>query len=235
MRTAIKYAPLNLEEVIYPSLAVKKRIAAYAKGQLEGHILLWGPNGTGKTTVANLLPYAIGGEDALVEDKEFDELLSNKDLKQYLLNACSMSGLYGQGKFFIVFNEFDNAKVNLSKLWTAMDRCAEQLMVIITTNLPMNVHQSVRSRCDLIDFSKLSARQVLPRAQQILQAEEVNLPDAQVLYYLTQIEHQADLRKYFMKLDEIIFLSSSGQPLPPVASAAFSTKPSFTVISASSI
>ena len=235
MRTAIKYAPQNLNEVIYPSIAVQKRIAAYGKRQLEGHVLLWGPNGTGKTTVANLLPYAIGGENALVEDKEFDELLSNKDIKQYLLNACSMSGLYGQGKFFMVFNEFDNAKVNLSKLWTAMDRCAEQLMVIITTNLPMNVHQSVRSRCDLIDFSKLSARQVLPRAQHILQAEGVNLPDAQVLHYLTQIEYQADLRKYFMKLDEIIFLSSTGQLLPPAPSSVFTTKPSFRVISATSI
>ena len=136
MRTAIKYAPQNLSEVIYPSIAVQKRIAAYAKGQLEGHVLLWGPNGTGKTTVANLLPYAIGGENALVEDKEFDELLSNKDLKQYLLNACSMSGLYGQGKFFMVFNEFDNAKVNLSKLWTAMDRCAEQLRGISALTPP---------------------------------------------------------------------------------------------------
>ena len=99
----------------------------------------------------------------------------------------------------------------------------------------MNVHQSVRSRCDLIDFSKLSARQVLPRALHILQAEGVNLPDAQVLYYLTQIEYQADLRKYFMKLDEIIFLSSTGQLLPPAPSSAFTTKPSFTVISATSI
>ena len=146
-----------------------------------------------------------------------------------------MTGLYGQSKFFMVFDEFDNAKINVSKLWTAMDRCAEQLMVIITTNLPMNVHQSVRSRCDLIDFSKLSARQVLPRAQHILQAEGVNLPDAQVLHYLTQIEYQADLRKYFMKLDEIIFLSSTGQLLPPAPSSVFTTKPSFRVISATSL
>ena len=83
MKTAIKYAPQNLEEVIYPSVAVQKRIDAYAKGHLEGHVLLWGPNGSSKTTVANLLPYAIGGQDALVEDKEFDELLANKDLKLY--------------------------------------------------------------------------------------------------------------------------------------------------------
>ena len=230
MKTAIKYAPQNLEEVIYPSVAVQKRIDAYAKGHLEGHVLLWGPNGSSKTTVANLLPYAIGGQDALVEDKEFDELLANKDLKQYLLRACSMTGLYGQSKFFMVFDEFDNAKINVSKLWTAMDRCAEQLMVIITTNLPMNVHQSVRSRCDLINFSKLSARQILPTAQQILQAEGVNLLDKHVLYYLTQIEHQADLRKYFMKLDEIIFLTNTGQLLPPVPSSIFSSTPNLSVV-----
>jgi len=55
MKTAIKYAPKNLGDVLYPNPAVKTRIQGYMSGDLEGNILLWGPNGTGKTTVAAVM------------------------------------------------------------------------------------------------------------------------------------------------------------------------------------
>lgn len=92
MKTAIKYKPQTLSDVIYPNIAVERRIAGYATGQLEGHLLLWGPNGTGKTTVADLLPYAISGQNACIEDKDFDELLSKKDLKKTTCPKPALSG-----------------------------------------------------------------------------------------------------------------------------------------------
>jgi hypothetical protein len=116
MKTEIKYAPRNLSEIIYPSTAVERRIMGYASGQLEGHILMHGSNGTGKTSIANLLPIAICGEDASIDENDYDGVLRQKDIKGYLKNACQFSKLYGSGKHFLVFNEFDNAKANLSKL-----------------------------------------------------------------------------------------------------------------------
>jgi len=73
MKTEIKYAPGSLNQVTYPNVSVQRRIEAYAAGQLEGDVMLYGPNGTGKTTVAKLLVRAIGGEDALLEDKDRSE------------------------------------------------------------------------------------------------------------------------------------------------------------------
>jgi replication-associated recombination protein RarA len=231
VKTALKYSPKNLGEVVYPSEAVRKRIQAYMSGQLEGNLLLWGPNGTGKTTVAELLPQYISGPDALVESEDFDEILSKKDLSGFIANACSIVGFSGQAKYFMVFHEFDNAKVNCNKLWTAMDKYSDRLMVIITTNNPMNVPKSVRSRCDEIAFPALTARQVLPRAQKILAAEGVSLPDNQVLHYLMQIEHLGDLRKYLAKLDDIIYLVGSGDTLPAVPNLALPAhKIKFTVV-----
>jgi replication-associated recombination protein RarA len=214
MKTAIKYAPRNLSEIIYPSTAVERRIMGYASGQLEGHILMHGSNGTGKTSIANLLPIAIAGEDAAIDENDYDAVLGQKDIRKYLKNACHLSKLNGSGKHFMVFNEFDNAKVHLSKLWTAMDACGDILMVIITTNEPMNVHKSIRSRCDLIEISAMKARTALARSQQILRAEGLNLPDAQVLHYLKTREYAGDLRKYMGLLDEILFLHASGEQLP---------------------
>ena len=229
MSTAIKYTPRELNDVIYPNHAVHLRITAYAKGEMDGHLILWGPNGTGKTSVANLLPYAISGNSAWIESEDFDELLSKKDLKSYLLNSCAASRMSTSKKYFLVFHEFDNAKANVSKFWTALDKCGEDIMAIITTNEPMQIHQSLRSRFDNIEFPKLKASQVIARAQEILRAEGVNLPDHDVLHYLTQIEHFGDLRKYFKKLDEIIFIVKNGFSLPVVPNGN-SRKPTISLV-----
>lgn len=220
MKVEIKYAPQSLADVIYPNKQTETLIQGYASGQLEGHVMLWGSNGTGKTSVANLLPTTIAGAQAAVEDKDYDDVLSQSNIKQYLQSACRYNSLTGQGKFFMVFHEFDNAKVNLNKLWTAMDICQDMLMVIITTNAPMNVHKSLRSRCELIEMPALTPAAVLPRAQQILQSEGMTLPDSQVLSYLNERKALGDMRSYFRMLDRLLYLHSSNLPLPAWTPAA---------------
>lgn len=228
MKCEIKYAPKNLNEVLYPSVAVERRIKAYANKDLEGHILLWGPNGTSKTTIANLLPYAIDGENAIVEDKHFEEILGQKNLKDYLRNACSINQWSeGTPKFYMVFHEFDNNSTKLHKLWTAMDDLGDMLMVIITTNEPMDIHKSVRDRCDIINLPVVSAKSFLPRAQQILKAEGLILPDYQVEYHLAQWDQFGSLRKYLACLDQLLFLNNNGLAIP---SAPQPAKPTLSVV-----
>ena len=147
MKTANKYKPTNLGEVIYPSEAVRIRIQAYMSGNLEGNLLLWGPNGTGKTSVADLLPAYINNGDAHV-DTNYEAILKKDDLNGFIANSCSIAEWGGHKKHFMVFHEFDNAKDDVNELWAAMDKYSDKLMVIITTNNPMSVHKSLRSRCD---------------------------------------------------------------------------------------
>jgi DNA polymerase III delta prime subunit len=214
MKTAIKYAPTNLNEVIYPNATVERRIKAYAAKHLEGHVMLYGPNGTGKTTVAHLMVSAIGGTNPQLEQDDFEEMLAKAKLRDYMRQACALARLTTSDKYFMVLNEFDNAKRGVSKFWTALDACEDGAMAIITTNHVMNIDRSVRSRFDMIEFPGVSAMSALPRIQYVLQAEGVTLPDAQVLHYLQSVENLMDLRKYFKVADELIFLQSNGLPFP---------------------
>ena len=214
MKSQIKYAPTNLNEVLYPNVAVERRIQGYATGQLEGHMILHGPNGTGKTTLAGLLVQAIGGEDAVVETNEHEDLLDKRDIRGYLRQAASLARLTSSQKYFILLNEFDSAKKRLSQFWNALDACGDGVMVIITTNKPMAIDPSIRSRCDLVGMPAISASAALARVQFILQAEGLQLGSAQVLEYLRSREHWGDLRKYFGLADELLYLQRNDLPFP---------------------
>jgi replication-associated recombination protein RarA len=220
MGVAEKYAPKSLNDLVIPTVATANRLNGYADGGLNGHIILYGPNGTGKSTVAHLLPSAISGEDAFVETKSLEELLAMRDLKGYLKQTAHLAQVINGSKYFLVYDEADAVKGNLARFWTAVDYCGSDVMVIFTTNNPMAIPASIRSRSDEISFPALTPQQFLPRAQFMLQAESVNLSNAQVLYYLAQIQHTPDIRKYCKKVDEIIYLTRTNMPLPPTPSVA---------------
>ena len=215
MKCEIKYAPNQLDEVIYPNVGVERRINGYATKQLEGHIILHGPNGTGKSSLANLLVKEIGNQHPEVERKDADELLAQPDLKKYLKQASAYAAMTTSEKFFLILNEFDYSKKNLNKFWTALDACGDGVMAIITTNKPMDVHASIRSRCDVIEMPGVCAEAALQRIQYCLSMEGVNLPDAQVLHYLKLQEQFFDLRRYFRVADQIIYLIKNNLPMPP--------------------
>lgn len=215
MKCEIKYAPNQLDEVIYPNVGAERRINGYATKQLEGHIILHGPNGTGKTSLANLLVKEIGNQHPEVERKDADELLAQPDLKKYLKQAAAYAAMTTSEKFFLILNEFDYSKKNLNKFWTALDACGDSVMAIITTNQPMDVHASIRSRCDVIEIPGVCAEAALQRIQYCLNMEGVNLPDAQVLHYLKNYVQGFDLRRYFRIADQIIYLSKNNMPMMP--------------------
>jgi replication-associated recombination protein RarA len=215
MKCEIKYAPNQLDEVIYPNVGVERRINGYATKQLEGHIILHGPNGTGKTSLANLLVKEIGNQHPEIERKDADELLAQPDLKKYLKQAAAYAAMTTSEKFFLILNEFDYSKKNLNKFWTALDACGDGVMAIITTNQPMDVHASIRSRCDVIEMPGVCAEAALQRIQYCLSMEGVNLPDAQVLHYLKNYVQGFDLRRYFRIADQIIYLSKNNMPMMP--------------------
>ena len=189
--------------------------------------MLHGPNGTGKTTLARLLPIAVSGVDASIETLDGDSLLTRDDLKDYLRNSVQLAKLYGDGKHFVLLNEFDKVKSSRDDiLWQAMDDLSGALVIIITTNEPMKIHRSIRSRCVDIHMPALPAQAFLSRAHEVLKSHGLTLPSAQLLHYLKTKEHAGDLRKYLDVVNELLYVHQSGLPMPPWQK----TGPSFKVV-----
>jgi len=214
MNLMTKYAPKTIDDVIFVNPTSKTVVDMLLNGSSAGHLVLHGPNGTGKTSLAHLLPEAIGGSDAWVEPKQFEDILSMKGLREYMSRCCNLARLVPT-KYFAVWHELDNTKMRQDLFWTALDSMGDDAMLIVTTNHPAKLHPSLLNRCQRVEMPRIPPETILARAQWILQQEGVTLPDDQTLHYLRRACASGSLREYMRALEIIIHLQSSGKALPP--------------------
>jgi DNA polymerase III gamma/tau subunit len=213
----IKYAPKSLSEMVFANVTVKTKINAIAKSQLSSNfVLLYGPNGTGKSTAARLIIDSLTNSQPDIEEKSVVDLLKMNKLDLHFNMRCnSAKNLFGT-RYVLKCEEFDNVKGDLSKLWTALDEVQEDIFFIATTNEPLDIHKSLRSRLYKIEVGPIGPMQFLPRAMQILTAEGINIDSGAVLDALKTRAHECDIRAYFQILEELILLENSAKKIEEV-------------------
>lgn len=217
----IKYAPATIDEVVFNNAYYEQDLKLIFQGFKCKHLFLSGTNGNGKTTLANLIAnYLTQHCPYLLMHESIEQVMAQKDIRDFFSRTHFAS--FGMGarrgdRVVIVFNELDKYEGSLDRLWTAMDRLTDELLVIITTNNPMKFENAIRSRCDKFSLSRITPEQFLPRAQSILKKESVELPDRDVLHYLTVMTIKtSDVRDYLSVLDKLIFMTQHNMPLLPV-------------------
>jgi DNA polymerase-3 subunit gamma/tau len=217
---AEKYAPQSLQDVVFNDPNTEHFMHAYESGAIRcPHLMLYGSNGNGKTTVANLLAKSLSRGGGLLLNDSIEELVSRREPGQYLHNMVWAFGESGD-RAVIVLNELEQFSRNLSRLWTMMDAYADKLIVIITTNEPEKFQQAVLSRCDRYAFTRITPEQFAPRAQAILSQEGLNLSVREVSAYLEKYTGaRSDVRDYLRTLDKMLSLARTGL-LDPVHAGA---------------
>lgn len=219
--TAIKYEPKTINDVVFNNSENERRIKLIFSGYKNRHLFLSGANGSGKTTIANLIASELTNQCSFLHlTAPIEVVMSQDDIYSYFMRHHTLGGgAISKDRVVIVFNELDKYSGSLDKLWTTMDRMTEELLVIITTNYPMKFENAIRSRCAKFNFTRITADDFLCRAQWILKQENVHLPDAHVLYYLKSMTvATSDVRDYHEVLDDLIFSINNNLALPIVPS-----------------
>jgi replication-associated recombination protein RarA len=153
IRTEIKYAPQNINDVVFNDPNTEVFMKMIVSGQYYcDNLMLYGTNGNGKTTIANLVAKALTGNSGLLIQDTIEQFLDRDDLTTYLSNTVQFYGDAQRQRCVVVFHELDKYSKCLSRLWTVMDDHKHQLMVIFTTNDPLKFENAVRSRCDKYEF-----------------------------------------------------------------------------------
>ena len=207
--TIKNYSPKSIHEIIYPNSEVKEMVFAYASGELEAPLLLYGTSGTGKSLIQRLLPNAI-------EKKQLNlEKVKCSDLK----NASDIHDLYGRNKMFIknytindqkfnyiIIEEFLITKTAMSyAMKIELDETLGTDLTILSTNRLDEVDVGIKSRCEVVHVPPCAPQIFLPYAKKILDSVSVNYDVNMLLDGLKQVfKTYADNRKYYQWLDRVI-------------------------------
>ena len=156
---------------------VKKTFLEYETTQDFPNLLLAGPAGVGKTSLANALCSSIGA-DTLFVNASLDRGIG--DIRTTVAQFASCSSLVS-GKKVVILDEFDYSNANSIQpaLRGAIEEFANNCRFIITCNYKNRIIAPIHSRCTNIEFTIPSeekpgmAKRFMDRLKFILDEESI--------------------------------------------------------------
>jgi replication-associated recombination protein RarA len=208
MNTQHKYRPKNISEFVFANAQVERQVKRYVTGKTVRPLVLYGPNGTGKSTLADLIPKELEGKQVMVNKVKAEDLNSNAEVRKIFTRSKQFDKMFapeGQSRNYTVIEEVNFDPRAKGAMRESLDEMEGRDLIIFTTNELDKLDPGLLSRAEIVEVPPATAEQFLPRAQDILKAEGVNLDDASVLEVLESVyEVHPDNRSYYKALDEII-------------------------------
>jgi replication-associated recombination protein RarA len=184
------YSPKNITDIVYGSDKAKELVSQLVTGSMPfpfsgvNGIILYGPNGTGKSALAHILPAAIdsfGSPNADEVDYNFYKVTAATDGKAIIDRVANQTMLvpFYRNRYFI-FDEFDLLNARYLPSIKSVMNC-ETAVFIMTTNNISKIDNSIKSRSHLIPMPFAEAHCWVPVMQSVLVDQKVLAPSEQYL------------------------------------------------------
>ena len=206
-----KYRPQVIEDCILPDDTKKTFKEFVEKGEIP-NLLLAGPPGIGKTTIAKALCNELGADYYVINGSDEGRFLDT--VRNQAKNFASTVSLTGSSKHkVIIIDEADNTGNDVQLLLRAnIEAFYNNCRFIFTCNYKNKIIEPLHSRCAVIDFTIKGKQRVqlagsfFQRLQSILDQEKIEY-DQKVVAELVS-KHFPDFRRV---LNEIQRYSTGGK------------------------
>lgn len=186
------HEPKNVFDIFYGNAESRLRIEDIVTNIEEipssgkSGLLLYGVYGTGKTTLANLLPDAIekGKTGLSLNSPETfigcQQGFNGPQVMTLITSILNVMSFNASGLHYIILDEVDNlTKLAQQSLKSAMN--THQAVFILTTNNISELDKGLKDRCVLIEMNAGNPEEYLPLAQKLISDNNVVLNDSDLL------------------------------------------------------
>ena len=169
-----KYRPKTLDGYVWRDENQRKQVEGWVKDKSIPHLLLSGPPGIGKTTMAKMLVHEIG-----IEDFDVLEINASRETGIGVVvreKITSFVQMIPFGPFKVVLlDEADRLSPEAQDaLKGVMEEYASHSRFILTCNTPSRIVPALHSRCQQFHFTKLDQTEFTARAATVLVEENVD-------------------------------------------------------------
>lgn len=192
IRKDSKYEPKTIKDIIWGNAESRLRIEDIVSGAEalpycgKSAILLYGVFGTGKTTLANLLPNAIEkgrtNEDLAI-DADFiacQQGFNGPQVMSLIERVLSKTSFNSSGLHYFVLDEVDNlTKLAQQSLKSALN--TNRGIFILTTNNISELDKGLKDRCVLVEMNAAAVSDYLPLAKNLVSDMGVVMSDDDLL------------------------------------------------------
>jgi len=193
-----KYRPTTIDECILPK-GIKKTFQDFVERGEIPNMLLSGPPGIGKTTVAKALCYQLGADYYVINGSDEGRFLDT--VRNNAKNFASTVSLTSDSKHkVIIIDEADNTTSDVQLLLRAsIEEFSKNCRFIFTCNYKNKIIDPLHSRCTVVDFSinkkdkPTIATQFFSRLTNILEQEKIDTDKKVVAQLINQ--HFPDWRR----------------------------------------
>ena len=221
IRKDSKYEPKTIKDIIWGNTESRLRIEDIVSGAEalpycgKSAILLYGVFGTGKTTLANLLPNAIEkgrvNEDLAVEADFIacQQGFNGPQVMSLIERVLSKTSFNASGLHYFVLDEVDNlTKLAQQSLKSALN--TNRGIFILTTNNISELDKGLKDRCVLVEMNAAAVSDYLPLAKNLVSDMGVVMSDDDLLPTISAAK--GSLRNLIHNVER---LARRGNPPPP--------------------
>lgn len=224
---ARKWRPQIFEDLVGQQTVTQTLENAIQSGKIAHAFLFAGPRGTGKTTCARILAKALNCQSApgpvtrpcnqcpscvdIAASRSLDVLeidgASNRGIDEVreLRDSAKYQAIRDRFRIFIIDEVHMLTTEAFNALLKILEEPPQHVFFIFATTEIRKVPETIKSRCQVHDFKKISDRILVQRLQYITEQEKIEISDKSL--HLIALASEGGLRDALGTLDQVVAFS----------------------------